>query len=902
MAKNKTLKVLSTGTVAGMIAAAVLSSQAFAAVDAYSVKIGDDVLKYDKAALTESFLASKAGEAAPLYEDFTAKLTEAKGFYAFSDAKTGKFVSYDDIQAKFLEAKAAGEAFVVDAYTESADAKVVEIPTVKKVVVKDGKVVVESETAELKVEAVSAINAKTLEVKFSNAVDTTKAKIVVKKGTVTTNTAKITYSDDKKSAQIELSSKLTEGDYTITVSGLTDTAISTTITAQDEKVNKIELLSDKAIINGANVEISYKVYNQYGEDITKITSGIVGTSNLGTVTPDASNSLLSIPTGTAKAGDKYTLAVVHPNTGVSTSGTIIVSDAAAVADVAISTLYNADGKELNEDSTVADFKLVVDVKDQYGNTLKAANATSDLLVTVSDTTIASVAGYNATASTATFGTTKIDGTDKVTLTLNGTLKAGKTKVTLISKSTGKLAAYEVVVKDGVKVDTMTLSAPDIAAVGEDAVIQIDTRDTNGNAVNKTSEFAGTTVQVTNTAGTTTTAGTFKLNPSTNKVELVIPTAALGIAKGKAIVTVKTETNKIVMLNLDVKEAAVPTSIVGFDTDSKVKPNLYISEGVTIEAKDIIVEDQYGRVMSDSKLAGILGVEAAGAGNNGKYIVKFSTTDSAVVVGGTNTGNITADALNNVTFTAGATKGTATIKAELFVGAAGAYGKVNGSDFTYDISVKDKKEIVSYEVKELGKVYDDAAIGYKKDIVVYGILANGTKIVMPTSSYSVTSSKSTLTYAAGQIDANGVITGTDIKNVDVTLNIVIDGEDGPVTLTKVVTVTNEAPKVVEVKLASTSDITLNGTGITGSAANLADETKIKALITVVDQYGEENASAGLTTPTITFTNIYDANTTNAVTLANNGTTIANIGTLETGDTYNVTLVYGTTVVTLKATAN
>lgn len=174
MAKNKTLKVLSTGTAAGMIAAAVLSSQAFAAVDAYSVKIGDDVLKYDKAALTESFLASKVGEAAPLYEDFTAKLSLAGGFYAFSDSKTGQFVSYNDIQAKFLAAKAAGEAFVVDAYTESVDAQVLEVPTVNKVVVKDGKIVIEVEgkvTAELRVEAVSAINARQLEIRFNKAID-----------------------------------------------------------------------------------------------------------------------------------------------------------------------------------------------------------------------------------------------------------------------------------------------------------------------------------------------------------------------------------------------------------------------------------------------------------------------------------------------------------------------------------------------------------------------------------------------------------------------------------------------------------------------------------------------------------------------------------------------------------
>src|SRR3712207_3314934 len=110
MSNNKTLKVFSSTAVAGMIAAAMMSSQAFAAVDAYSVKVGNDVYKYDKTTLEESFLDFKDGDKAPLYEDFTKKLEQAKGFYALHDTKNG-YVDYSLIEEKFLEAKDAGQKF-----------------------------------------------------------------------------------------------------------------------------------------------------------------------------------------------------------------------------------------------------------------------------------------------------------------------------------------------------------------------------------------------------------------------------------------------------------------------------------------------------------------------------------------------------------------------------------------------------------------------------------------------------------------------------------------------------------------------------------------------------------------------------------------------------------------------
>ncbi len=67
MAKqNKVVNVLSKASLAGMVASAMLTSQAFAAVDAYTVKVGDDVFKYDKAELVASFLDNSEGLDAPL--------------------------------------------------------------------------------------------------------------------------------------------------------------------------------------------------------------------------------------------------------------------------------------------------------------------------------------------------------------------------------------------------------------------------------------------------------------------------------------------------------------------------------------------------------------------------------------------------------------------------------------------------------------------------------------------------------------------------------------------------------------------------------------------------------------------------------------------------------------------
>lgn len=757
--------------------------------------------------------------------------------------------------------------------------------------------------------SVAVTGAKKLTVTFNKAVDDTKAEFTVKKGGISVNVSSKTFADDKKSVVLELAGKITAGDYTVVVSGLTDTALEATVTAVDEKVAEITISENAVFVDSSTAHAYYTALNQYGEDITA-TVTLTAASSATTVNLTPSSGLITFSYGapsTVKVGDKVSITIVDTNSATSASKVLTVSDKSGVSEMEV-TLYNADGETLTADSTVTDFKLVIDAKDQYGNKMDAAALNADLLVTVSDTTVVRVNGYNASTSTATFTTTKIDGVDKATLPLAGALKAGTTRVTFISKNTGKVSHFDIVVKDGVVVDTISLIAPSVVAVGENAVIQIDARDKDGNAVNKVSEFANTNVNVTSTAGTSApVTGGFKMNPSTGKVELVIPSAFLGTAKGKATVFVTTETLKIVQIQLDVKDKAVPTTFVGFKSTSKVVPNLYNNESVTFRLNDIIVEDQYGRVMSSSSLTALLGTNADAAANADKYIITFTSSDDNIIFDGDTTAGVAAapDSANlstsdGIVTLTGATKGSAIIACRILKGdAAGNYAVVAGSGYDYAMRVVDKKQVTSYEVKDLGMIYDDTGPGYTKDVTVYGILPNGTKVVIPATNYTVVSSHAGLIVSGvsgNTLDANSVV-GADNKDVTVDLTVIVEADGATEILTKQVVVSKAAPRAVELKIASAGGLTVDGTGVTGAATDVTI-AKLKALVTTVDQYGTEDApDVGPNKPVMTFTNIrLSAGSTFTVT--NNGTTGATITAPSVGDMFDLTMTYGTQVVTFK----
>ncbi|QPA30757.1 S-layer homology domain-containing protein [Thermaerobacillus caldiproteolyticus] len=761
------------------------------------------------------------------------------------------------------------------------------------------------------VESVSAIGAKKLEVKFNKAVDDTKAKFEVKKGSITANIANVTFAADKKSAQIELTSKLTKGDYTVSVTGLTDTALTKTVTVEDEKVSKIEILSENAVLDASDasiVTVGYRVYNQYNEDITKTATSIVPTANVGatgTVTADASTGVITIDNDSNyKAGDKISLSLLDPATSTFTSKVLTVSDKATVADVAITGIYNEDKNAvLDTDATASDFHLLVTAKDQYGQDVPVSKIANDVVVTISDTSVIDVKGG---AATPIFEQVTIDGKKQTVLELkapSGGLKAGKATISIISKSTGKVAQYVVEVKEGVKADAVTLTAPELVVAGEKTEIPFSVLDLDGKEITKTSVLTGAK-GVTLADNDANASVSFVQDAKTGKAKLVLDDTAGSTAR-KVIITATSATGKVATLVVDIKDKAEAKVITA---TKDVVTDLAVGGSFNLNKDNIVVKDQYGRTFD---LTGKLAPKSPTATDAGKYLVKVEKVDTSADKVNLSTDTVIASDNANVTVT-GAKKGSETIKLTLQkVDATGNVQNVASSELELNVKVAEKADIVSYELKDIDPIYDEegttATDAYTRDVVVYGVLADGKKVVVPASEYTVITGNNKLVYDSdtGKLNVpvkdgsnNAIdIVGTDGKDVPVNVKVIINAPNGPVILEKAVTVTKAAPKADKIELKSANGLTVSDSVVTGSVADVVDSSKLKGILKITDQYGEDiSSSANIT---LTATNLVNSDNDGTVpSVTGNGTSTLTFTGVESGDAFNLTYVVDGKVVTVK----
>jgi trimeric autotransporter adhesin len=716
----------------------------------------------------------------------------------------------------------------------------------------------------LSVSEVKAVGAKKIEVKFNKAVDDTKAVFAVKKGSIAFNNKAVTFSADKTSAVIELTSALTAGDYTVSVTGLTDAAITSTVKAEDQKVAKITFVSDKAVLSvaGTTATVAYKVYNQYNEDVTSSNSVDV-TSSKGSAV--ASNGTITLSGATFSADDKVTLSAIHVASATFQSALVTVSNKAQVSTVAIKSLYNVDSKVPTAgqtDSTVPYF-LVVEAKDQYGNDVAAANVVGDVYVSVSGN-----AGFAVAPSFTTLDV-NADGTNETVLALTGTLVAGKSVVTIMSK-TGSIATYTVEVKESAKADVVTISAPELAVTGEKIEIPYSVVDQFGNALTKASEMTG--VVMTASAGVNPT---FVQDYVTGKAKLVYDVTGLS-TKQTVILTVMTPTNKVTQLTLNLLDKAVPTTISGVEDFTK---DMAEGGSVVLNDENVVVLDQYNREITPT-----LG--------NTNYVYSVATSASSKV-------SLPSDVYvsttsDSVTLT-GADKGTSTITLSLGVytengttpGAIDATevntaGKVA---YTFTSKVVEKADIVSYELADFGKLLNNGT--NTADIKVNGVLADGSKVAVPASYFTSSTVASNTTITGTSITSTKAMPNADTTEVTTPIVVTVDGANGPVVLVKNLTITNVAPKATTFALADATlgnakveDKTAGVISVNATAADSQAEINavVTAVVTAKDQYGNA-ISAGVSQVIVTslpsgktLADLVAGNTYNAIVVLSNGTTM------------------------------
>ena len=293
-----------------------------------------------------------------------------------------------------------------------------------------------------------ATGSNTLTVTFNKEVELKNAKFSVYKGNSNVSISNVELAKDKKSAKLFMSSKLTAGNYTLTLSGVADSVFTKTAAVENEKASSIEFLTDYATPNSTanKVRIPYKVVNQYGENITSAVQNVVASSNVsgagsGT-TVNYLEGIVEITKATKasnfRTGDKISLTITDRTTSISKSKVVTVADKSKVSEVKITNLYTPynQSASLNVDSTYENFYLVLTAKDQYGLEVSPQDIANDVVVAVSDT---SVIDINRSVSSPNFSQLTIDGKSQTVLQLKEprNKKRGKAVFQLRQSQQGK---------------------------------------------------------------------------------------------------------------------------------------------------------------------------------------------------------------------------------------------------------------------------------------------------------------------------------------------------------------------------------------------------------------------------------------------------------------------------------
>ncbi len=698
--------------------------------------------------------------------------------------------------------------------------------------------------------------------------------VTVKRGNtaVSIDTAKVEASSDGKTLILPTKNVITAGEYTVTVGDKT-----VNFTGEASKITTIDV-SDVAVVDknvtlpiatnatASGATITYRVLNQFGEDITKTTS--VQASASRTITQSASQGTMKVQLNAYdKADDIISVVFVNTDAALTVTKDVKVSAAAAANEVTVKGIYNENNKTLTEDTMDGnnEFYLLLDVVDQYGKNMASNNfkvgttMESDLIVS------AAPGATNVTLDTDKSTVKTVDGHDYVAVPLkfantpaSGKAKAsaGTVSLVLITKL-AKTVTGSFEVAAGKKVATFTASPSDTVVAGKETVFDFTATDTYGNDISNevTADMfsASTTLFTKNT-----TNGYFKFAKSTTtgKNQLVFVAPSTLTADQVFVGSFITATNQVVNVQFTIKADANPTSL---GTASNLGIIAKANRTATVNSTDVSVSDQYGSDYTFNTFS------STGKGYE-LNVVKVSTTDHVSV----------STSGKKATFTVKANDTAAT---ETFAYVITKDGKeIAREEFT--VSTKALKNVVTsasdVTITEMPKMYSESERDLTVKAKINGAsvtLEAGTDYTVVTNNNGVEANKvsgGAITIANGQTEAKGTYT-VIIKN------------DAATEITKDITVSNVAPKA--------ASATVNDKGVVDTAK--VDVAAVLGKLSVKDQYGY-TFTADAATVRVTFS---DYSTAAGEKLDKNGTANAEI-TLADGETVTakVTFVGGFTFTT------
>lgn len=660
------------------------------------------------------------------------------------------------------------------------------------------------------------VGAKKFDVAFNKAIDPEKIKVTVKKGTASYTVDTVTPAADKKSVVVAIANPIVKGEYTISVEGVETEAISAKVTTEDERITKIEFLSENAVLENEKqydaVSVAYKVLNQYNEDITdKKWSNIAFYGSKGDLSITSGKVVLTTTGNDFVIGEKLTVTANYVDTDNATSvfasQVFTVSLMASVAKINVVELYNADGEELDITSSYPDFKLIVEAKDQYGNDIPYGNLASGLIIQSTNEDVVKVR--------TNFEQITVNGVKKTALSLDypkstdsdGDYRAGSANIMFVSKALAATATFTVTVKDDVMVDTITLQSPDYAVAGEKVKIPFTAIDQFGNEITTLTPFEDDMLKVSDS----TLDLYFDIDAVSGKPVLILDAESL-TEKKIVYITGTTDTYKFVNFSVSLQAPAKFESITGIA--SGFLTNVFEGDTSVFDYFDATIVDTYGRTVSRSDAINTR------YGFGTKYRI-YATSSNPDKVGFKNASGSVTEAVYVVTATDdavlyGVADGSSTVK--LVLQEKYTENSVDKwkdiSDFTFSAATVNKEDVKSYEATTvesfhaIANAYATTSKSHRTEIAVTGILGNGKKVNIPysASNYAITVSGPLGVEYSG-VDSYVYSTDASIDTDEskaATYTVTVFGENKPENILKTTKVSGEEVYAKTLSLYETYD--------------------------------------------------------------------------------------------------
>ncbi|MDQ0872165.1 hypothetical protein QFZ77_000824 [Paenibacillus sp. V4I3] len=640
-----------------------------------------------------------------------------------------------------------------------------------------------------------ATGVQTVTVSFNKVVDTTKATVSLKKGTVdVATTAK--WSDDKKTATLTLTSvKISEGTYTATLGGVDAATVakaSAEFTAQDEAVSKIEFLNaGDTIAKTVTAKIKLKATNQYGENASfSAGSYTVYAGNNNDVSPvlsKNSNGELILTLNTAVTNGATTpvdlyqsgisilpVNIFQNDNHVTVSKNFKVGTVPFISKMELGAVKYSNGSDaLTGTGETATFDVVN--YDQYGNVLAF-----DSNVTTGDVANTRVI-FNAYEPNLTFvvGDSDNDGVTDVKISLlNNVDKAADYSFTVYNQA--GTATSKVAIKSGkvaTKVEIGELTSV-IAAGDADAYVPLVAYDATGNKLSvddlvNDQNFARINISSSTGTGNATLQ---RSGENKGKIKIVnIPGTPRSVVSLNVFIT---SINAVSTANktYTVASAPIPDRIT-----VATEPAKKIVAGLNAESKfKFVVYDQHGReykVAKNIDAAGnITGLTGAGIAEYRVSVTgsTYGTGITSTLAAGTFDANIGSAFNQEYKFTAPTTTSvgaSATINAviEKRVGGSGAFTAIN-SPITRTIEAISSTADLTYSVNAVSDLFnaiDSASVAtatydngplqisdtavqevaslskFAREVSLSATDAAGNKVALPSTIQSITTSDPTV---------------------------------------------------------------------------------------------------------------------------------------------------------------